>query len=201
MDGETDVSVRSQEGSAPRERIGPGRLVLVVGPSGAGKDSVLRGARERLAGDARYVFPRRSVTRPPSADEDNLSLNEDAFVALIDADAFALHWRAHGHRYGVPRAIDTALAQGATVICNVSRTVLDAARLRYRHVTVVGITASRDVLAARIFGRARESENEATKRLDRAVALPTVHVDVEIDNGGALEDAITAFVTVVARPN
>ncbi|CAH1663259.1 MULTISPECIES: phosphonate metabolism protein/1,5-bisphosphokinase (PRPP-forming) PhnN [unclassified Chelatococcus] len=201
MDGETDVSLRSQEDRAPEELIGPGRLILVVGPSGAGKDSVLRGARDRLAHDARYVFPRRSVTRPPSADEDNLSLNEDAFVALIDADAFALHWRAHGHRYGVPRAIDTAIARGATVICNVSRTVLDTARLRYQHVTVVGITASRDVLAARIFGRARESEDEATKRLDRAAALRSIRVDVEIDNGGALDDAVTAFVAVVARPN
>lgn len=195
------MSVRLEEDAPPKERIGPGRLVLVVGPSGAGKDSVLRGARARLAHDDRYVFPRRSVTRPPSADEDNISLNEDAFIALVNADAFALHWRAHGHRYGVPRAVDTAIAGGATVICNVSRTVLQTARQRYQHVTVIGITASRDVLAARIFGRARESEDEVTKRLDRATALRAVHVDVEIDNGGALEDAVTAFVTVVARPN
>ncbi|CAH1649159.1 Ribose 1,5-bisphosphate phosphokinase PhnN [Chelatococcus asaccharovorans] len=201
MDGETDVSREPRKDHAPQERIGPGRLVLVVGPSGAGKDSVLRGARARLAHDDRYVFPRRSVTRPPSADEDNISLNEDAFIALVNADAFALHWQAHGHRYGVPRAVDTAIASGATVICNVSRTVLQAARLRYQHVTVIGITASRDVLAARIFGRARESEDEATKRLDRATALRAVPLDVEIDNGGALEDAVTAFVTVVARPN
>ena len=40
---------------------GAGRLVLVVGPSGAGKDSVLRHAGERLAGASRFVFPRRVV--------------------------------------------------------------------------------------------------------------------------------------------
>lgn len=182
------------------ERIGPGRLVLVVGPSGAGKDSVMRGAQALLGQGEHYVFPRRSVTRPPSADEDNISLNDDAFTALAAMDAFALHWRAHGHRYGVPRAIDGAIANGATVICNVSRTVIETARQRYARVTVIGITASREVLAARIFGRARESNEQATKRLDRSEELRAVQVDVEIDNGGALDDAIAAFVAEVERP-
>lgn len=44
--------------------IGPGRLVLVVGPSGAGKDTVLTLARDACRGTV--LFPRRVVTRPAS---------------------------------------------------------------------------------------------------------------------------------------
>jgi ribose 1,5-bisphosphokinase len=73
-----------------------GCLVLVVGPSGAGKDTLIRLARTALAGDARYVFPRRLVTRPPSADEDNAEIDEAAFAEGQAAGRFTLSWRAHG---------------------------------------------------------------------------------------------------------
>jgi len=42
--------------------IGPGRLVVVAGPSGAGKDTLLRFARNHLGGDPNIVFPHRVVT-------------------------------------------------------------------------------------------------------------------------------------------
>ena len=48
------------------QKIPPGRgtLALVVGPSGAGKDALIDGARHHFAGDPRYSFPRRLITRP-----------------------------------------------------------------------------------------------------------------------------------------
>ncbi|MFC7398697.1 phosphonate metabolism protein/1,5-bisphosphokinase (PRPP-forming) PhnN [Chelatococcus sp. GCM10030263] len=192
------ASASSDGGAKAGQRLGPGRVVLVVGPSGAGKDSVLRAAMARLASAPRFVFPRRTVTRPPSADEDNLSVDDATFAALAASGAFALHWEAHGHCYGLPQTIDLAVGRGATVVCNVSRTVIDAARARYADVTVVGITATHSVLAARIANRARESGGALTARLDRAQAFADLRCDVDIDNSGPLDRAVTAFVSILA---
>ena len=60
-------------------KIGPGRLVLVVGPSGAGKDTLIDLARAACAGDNRIVFARRVVTRESSDAEDNEPVTLDAF--------------------------------------------------------------------------------------------------------------------------
>ena len=101
-------------------------LVAVVGPSGAGKDTLLAGARARLAGDARFRFVRRGITRPADpGGEDHDPLTQTAFARLRDAGGFALWWEAHGLLYGIPRDIEADLAAGRVVVANLSR----AARL------------------------------------------------------------------------
>jgi guanylate kinase len=83
--------------------IGPGRLVLVVGPSGSGKDTLIAGARAACRADGTVVFPRRVVTRPPSPAEDNDVLSPPAFAEAAARGDFALFWNAHGHDYASPR--------------------------------------------------------------------------------------------------
>jgi len=58
-----------------RDTIGPGRLVLVVGPSGAGKDTLIGLARAASADAGDIVFPRRVVTREATAFEDNAQVS------------------------------------------------------------------------------------------------------------------------------
>jgi ribose 1,5-bisphosphokinase len=112
------------------ERIGPGRLVVVVGPSGAGKDSILRAARTVLSARA-AVFPRRFITREAGdPSEDHIPISATAFGAAEAAGVFALTWDAHGLKYGIPRAADDMLRAGFTVVFNASRTVIP--RLRER---------------------------------------------------------------------
>ena len=80
-----------------------GTLFLVVGPSGAGKDSLIDGARAELAGRRDIVFASRVITRPPkSGDEDNLFATPEEFAAMQATGAFMLHWEAHGLFYGIP---------------------------------------------------------------------------------------------------
>jgi ribose 1,5-bisphosphokinase len=90
----TDASVIAEQ----RAAIGPGRLILVVGPSGAGKDTLLGFAKAACADDHDIVFPRRLITRQASASEDNEEIGADAFQRAAAAGDYAMHWEAHGHR-------------------------------------------------------------------------------------------------------
>ena len=147
--------------------IGPGRLILVVGPSGAGKDTLIAGARAACRDDATVVFPRRVVTRPASNFEDNDFVSKAAFEQAAAKGAFAFWWSAHGHDYGIPLAIDFDIESGRTVVCNVSRTMVDVVRKRYAHVMTILITAPKDILAARLATRDRASDGRILERLSR----------------------------------
>jgi ribose 1,5-bisphosphokinase len=167
-------------------RIGPGRLILVVGPSGVGKDTLLNLARTICAGDRNIVFPRRVVTRAASEAEDNLYLSPDAFRRALMQGGFAMHWEAHGHYYGLPCAIEDDICAGRTVVVNVSRTVVDALRRAYVDVVVIAVAAPPEVLAERLAARARGSDGKIGQRLGRSVDNP-VAADVTIVNVGSAE--------------
>jgi ribose 1,5-bisphosphokinase len=178
-------------------RIGPGRFIVVVGPSGAGKDTLIGLARTACADARNIVFPRRVVTRQASAFEDNEQIGLDAFRQARTRGDFALHWEAHGHCYALPRGIDDDIRAGRTVVVNVSRTVVDAIRRAYADVTVVLITAPSDVLAERLAARARSSDGQIEYRLGRAVDDVAAGPDVTIANVGSVEDHARELVQVI----
>ena len=173
-------------------------LVLVVGPSGAGKDTLLAAARAQLGEDARFRFVQRVVTREPSPTEPFESVSPAEFDARKAADGFALSWRAHGMQYGIPADITVDLAQGRVVIANVSRAVVAEAASRFP-THVVEITAPADILARRLAARGREDAVDMARRLSRAIEL---HADVErtaIQNDGTVEQGARKLVAALTR--
>lgn len=180
--------------------LAPGRLVLVVGGSGVGKDTVLSRARAVLSGDARFVFPRRVITRSDDATEKHQAVTDAEFDALRKTGALSLNWVAHGLRYGLPRSLEADIAVGRTVVCNVSRTIIVAARQKFARITVIEITAPLRVRSERIVQRGRENAEDVARRLARTVEdSSTEPSDITIDNGGAIDDAVAAFVSVLRR--
>ena len=167
--------------------IGPGRLVLVVGPSGAGKDTLLGLAQAACTDDQNVVFPRRVVTRESSAAEDNIAMSPDEFRRGMDHGDFAVHWEAHGHSYALPLDINDDIRAGRAVVVNVSRTVIAALRQAYANVVVVAITAPPDVLAQRLAARARHSDGNIADRLSRSVEDVSAQADVTILNAGSAD--------------
>ncbi|MDJ0391388.1 phosphonate metabolism protein/1,5-bisphosphokinase (PRPP-forming) PhnN [Roseomonas sp. E05] len=171
-----------------------GRLVAVVGPSGAGKDTLLGAARMALAEDPRFVFARRAITRPAETHshagaEAHLPLSEEAFAQAREAGAFALHWQAHGLHYGIPRSVEAELAEGRIVVANLSRAVLASVPAAYR-LCVLLVTAPPALLAARIAGRGRETPEEIARRLQREAVLPAGLEMREVMNDATPEEGV-----------
>ncbi|WP_234187960.1 phosphonate metabolism protein/1,5-bisphosphokinase (PRPP-forming) PhnN [Shinella sp. NM-101] len=177
-----------------------GTMIVVVGPSGAGKDSVMAYAARHFAGNARLRFVRRVITRPADAGgEAHEAIDADGFSRRKAEGGFAVSWDAHGLSYGIPRETLEQLASGVTMVANGSRSALPAFAAAYPRLKVVVITARPDVLAARLAARGRESAEAIARRLMRAAPEIVVAADtMVIDNSGPLEEAGDAFVSLLA---
>jgi phosphonate metabolism protein PhnN/1,5-bisphosphokinase (PRPP-forming) len=177
-----------------------GPLILVVGPSGAGKDSLIDGGRGALADDPGIHFVRRTVTRAASSDEDHDSLSLAEFEAAERAGAFLLSWRAHGLAYGIPASVQALRSDGIAVVANVSRTVVDDARRRLAPVRIIVVTAPEPFLAERLRRRGREGGDAAAARLAAAaVTLPTGPDVVTVINDRSLEEGQAAFLAALRQ--
>jgi phosphonate metabolism protein PhnN/1,5-bisphosphokinase (PRPP-forming) len=170
-----------------------GTLFLIVGPSGAGKDTLINAARARLP-TSMFVFPRRTITRSAGAGEDHMPIDLATFETRERSGAFALSWRAHGLAYGIDVAIVEALASGKHVVANVSRAIVAEARVKFDPVRVIEITASPATLAARLEARGREQRSEIEDRLSRRSDTPA---DITIVNDAALAQAVEKFTTAL----
>ena len=173
-------------------KLGPGKMVLVVGPSGAGKDTLLNALRDRLAGDDRFRFATRQITRPADgATETHIPISEADYDAAVAASRYALAWRAHGLGYILPPDLDDFIEAGGTVIANGSRHALNDALRKYQNPMVLLITAPKAVLAERLAVRGRESRAEIEQRLDRSqLEMPDIPNLVRIENTGTVEEAL-----------
>lgn len=174
-------------------------LVLVAGPSGSGKGTLLAASRAALAGDSRYSFVRRVITRPArQGAEDYESATDAEFEKRCAAGGFALHWRAQGVRYGVPSDVELDLAAGRTVVAKVSRVVIADAAARFP-VSVVEITAPADQLARRLAARGRDDAVDAARRLSRTTELPLPVEKEVVVNDGTVEQGTKRLLMALSR--
>lgn len=178
--------------------LGPGALILVVGPSGAGKDTLLSIARDRLGRTDGVLFARRLVTRPPGASEAHGTLTEAEFDAACAAGRFPLFWRAHGLGYALGPEVADVIRGGGLVVANGSRATLVQARKSFSRLEVVLVSAPAELRARRLAARGRESLDDIRERLERAPQM-ALSPDLEIENtgppeagGGRLADFIRA---------
>lgn len=178
-----------------------GTLILVAGPSGAGKDTLIQGARRALAGESDFRFPRRYITRPAEPEgENHLPISEADYVEMAATNRFCLHWRAHGLCYGLDAAIADELSAGTHVVANVSRSVIADARTRLAPVGVVLVEAAPDLLARRLAARGRESEAQQTQRLAREAAIDFADGEVtRFVNAGNIDAEIARFTDLLHR--
>lgn len=155
--------------------------------------------RAGLAGDTRFRFARRLITRPAMAGaEDHDSCDEATFREAEAKGALALSWRAHGLSYGIPAAELAGIAESAVVIVNISRAVIAAAERLAERVVVLNITAPVPVLAQRLAARGRESEADIAARLKREAPLTAERAEiVTIMNDRSVAEAADELLAVL----
>lgn len=148
-------------------------LVVLSGPSGAGKDSVLTALRERKLP---FHFTVTATTRPkrevnPADHEFLRFLSEDEFDRLLADDGLLEHARVYGHRYGVPKApVQGALERGQDVVVRVD--IQGAASIKQLAPSAVLIflaPPSTDELERRLRARRQDDDEALRRRLDAAV--------------------------------
>jgi phosphonate metabolism protein PhnN/1,5-bisphosphokinase (PRPP-forming) len=168
-------------------------ICAVVGPSGAGKDTLIAGA---VAARPQLHWVRRMITRPADAGgEAHEPATDAAFDAALARGDLALWWAAHGLRYGIPRA---EVEGRAEVIFNGSRAALPAARAAFPDLRVIVVTAPEAVLAARLSGRGREGAEAIAGRLTRAAyALPAGITATVVMNDGSVEQGVARLLAAL----
>lgn len=178
-----------------------GRLVVVVGPSGAGKDTLIARAIERFCGRGDVHLVRRVITRAEDAGgEDHHGVSETEFAAMAAEGSFAVSWAAHGLHYGIPASVRTLLDAGHLVIANGSRSALPAFAAVFPGMVVVNIVARPEVLAQRLEARGRESREDILRRLERGgLEVRGDFNVVTIDNSGAVETAAAELIATLER--
>jgi ribose 1,5-bisphosphokinase len=184
-------------------KAGLGRLFYIMGASGAGKDTLLRGCREGSADDLRPLVAHRYITRKADGGtERHVWLSDTEFEQRVTLGAFAMHWSANGFRYGIGREIDQWLTRGGQVLVNGSRGYLDEARVHYGNTLIpVLIRVDPEQLQQRLILRGRECADQIDARIRRARELEQrLPSDcLVIENNGCVEDAVSDLLAAIAK--
>lgn len=153
------------------DRPGRGKLIVISGPSGAGKTSICNAL---LARDPGAVWSVSATTRPPRGQEKSGSsyeyISREEFDARRERGEF-LEWAEYvGHLYGTPaKPVDRALEAGNNVIMEID--VQGGAQVAERvpeSIRVFVLPPTMESLKARLEGRHTESAEQLTKRLAEA---------------------------------
>lgn len=175
-----------------------GNLIYLIGPSGAGKDSLIAYARGRLDGTSRLLFAHRYITRPVAAGHENyVALSDGEFELRRGYGLFLLDWAAHGYSYGIGSEVEQWLERGLSVLVNGSRDYLPVARQRQPGLVLCYVDAPRAVLRRRLLERGRETAAEIDARLERLSDQEVPAGCHVIDNSGSLDRAGRQFLDLL----
>jgi guanylate kinase len=146
-------------------------LVVISGPSGVGKDSVLQCLKER---QLPLAFVVTATTRPPRPEEvdgvDYFFISKEDFQRMIDEGEFIEHALVYDDFKGVPKEqVRKAMSSGLDVVMRVD--VQGAATIRAlapEALLIFLTTNSEDELVERLKARKTETPEKLAKRIEMA---------------------------------
>lgn len=177
-----------------------GKLIYVMGASGAGKTRLIDYARRKLDGSLPVAFAHRYITRPLGQDDENyIALSKGEFELRKARGLFAFDWQAYGFAYGIGIEIEAWLEAGLSVVMDGSRAHFIGERASIADVVPVLVTVGRDELRRRLTAREREDARAIEERLRRAGQFAIADLALlTVDNSGPIERAGEAFAAIVS---
>lgn len=167
------------------------KIVLIVGPSGVGKDTLLRELKRRVNIDINFV--NRYITRLPDKNESNYYLDDYAFELLKHNGFFISNWCAHDNLYGIAK---NSIQNGLNII-SISRSKIRDFENYIDNVYTINITVPKDILRHRLEIRGRESSLEIEKRLNRSYERIEANRLIEFDNSKDIETSAKDFISLI----
>ena len=148
-----------------------GRLIVISGPSGVGKGTVVKALRERDPNVKLSVSATTREIRPGEIDGVHYYfITHEKFEQMIAEDRFLEHAQYVGNRYGTPAApVNRMLEEGYDVILEIEvQGGLQVLERRPDAISVFIAAPSFEVLGARLRGRGDTDEEKVLMRLQQA---------------------------------
>lgn len=148
-----------------------GLLIVVSGPSGAGKGTVLKKA---LAENKNFKLSISATTRQPRQGEVNgvnyYFKTMDEFMEMLHNGDFLEYQEVYGNLYGTPKtAVEKELATGNDVILEIDvKGALNVKKMMPESVMIFLVPKNNEILCKRLIERNTESKDDLEKRISEA---------------------------------
>lgn len=178
-----------------------GRLIIVSGPSGSGKDTILQKVFERLPEIKFSISTITRAMRPGEVEGEKYNfVSRECFEDMIKNDLLLEYNNYVGNYYGTPKApVDKAIAEGKEIIVEVDvNGARNIKKCREDAISVFILPPSYEELNRRLSARGTDAPEVIEKRMKAALdeIAEAVNYDYIVVNDD-LNEAVEDFITII----